>query len=372
MTAGPPLRIAFVTTGSLNLRWLVAIAAALVGCQYDSFVMPSLLPTAYTIHELGLLPGGTQSQANSGTRSTIVGWGIVAGTAHHAVTFSGGAAHALTEPAGSANSEARGVNDAGTIVGFATIGGVRQAVVWPSASAAPVLLQSLGGAYSFARSINQTGVVLGSAQTAAGDTVIVTWTPTIEGDDEGPERLDPTGGQDYDATAINNRGLVAGNSDEGFIWSEDEGFDDVEAPEGGDDIDVNGMNNLGVVVGGYTDASGADRALLFTGAAGSLPLGEPPSGYAGVGGNAVSDSGIVSATATGVDGTGAAISVGVVGTIVDTAHTWTLLPTLGGTRGAPQDHAITACGVVLGWANKPASAAVRYAVAWVPNGCTIP
>ena len=334
--------------------------------------MPNLLPTAYTIHELGLLPGGTQSQANAGTRSTIVGWGIVAGAAHHAVTFSGGAAHALIEPVGAANSEARGVNDAGTIVGFVTLGGAQQGVVWPSATAAPVLLESLGGAYSFARAINDAGVVLGSAQTAAGDTVIVTWTPEDDGDYDDPERLDPTGGQDYEATAINNRGLVAGNADEAFLWSEDDGFDDVDAPEGGDDVDVNGMNNYGVVVGGYENAGGDDRALLFTGASGSLELGEPPTGFSGVGGNAVSDSGIVSATATGVDAGGNAISVGVVGTIIDTASTWTVLPTLGGTRGAPQDHAITLCGVVLGWANKPASAAERYAVAWVPQGCAIP
>lgn len=348
------------------------MVAALMGCNYDSFVMPSLFPTGYVIHELGLLPGGTQSQANAGTRATIVGWGIAAGTAHHAVTFAGGAAHPLVEPVGTANSEARGVNDAGTIVGFVTLGGVRQAVVWPSATAGPVLLESLGGAYSFARSINGSGVVLGSAQTAAGDTVIVTWTPQDYGTYDDPERLDPTGGRDFDPTAINNRGFVAGNADEAFVWSEDDGFDDVDAPEGGEEVDVNGMNNYGVVVGGYENAAGDDRALLFTGASGSLALGEPPAGFVGVGGNAVSDSGIVSATATGVDGLGNAISVGIVGTIVDTARTWTVLPSLGGTRGAPQDHAITLCGVVLGWANKPASAAVRYAVAWVPNGCTIP
>ncbi|HUK22554.1 MAG TPA: hypothetical protein VLV45_13485 [Gemmatimonadales bacterium] len=364
-----------------KLLFLIGVAAAALGsCNYESFVLPPPLPKDYVIHELGLLPGGTQSQARAGSMSTIVGWGIVSGTAHHAVTFSGGQAHALTEPAGAANSEARGVNNPGTIVGFATLGGVRQAIYWASATAPPLILPTLGDSsgflYGFARSINDAGVILGSAQDTTGDSVLVTWTPDGSGGyDVAP--VDTSGaGVDLDATAINNPGQISGNADDdGFIYTPgDSGLesDDVDAPEGGTDPDVNGMSNLGVIAGSFTAASGLIRSFIYTGAAGSIQLSEPPTGYTAVGANAVNDSGVVSATLTGTDSANNTITRAVVGSIVDTASTWTVLPTLGGLRASPQDNAINNCGVVFGSASKAPSATVLYAVAWVPTGCTIP
>jgi len=73
-----------------------------------------------------------------------------------------------------------------------------------------------------------------------------------------------------------------------------------------------------------------------------------------------------------VNSGGQAVGVAVVGTIVDSASTWTVLPSLTGTIASPQDNAVNTCGVIFGYATKAASATVRYAVAWVPQGCTIP
>lgn len=367
-----------------RLLFLVGVAAAALGsCNYESFVLPPPLPKDYVIHELGLLPGGTQSQARAGSMTTVVGWGIVSGTAHHAVTFSGGQAHALTEPAGAANSEARGVNDAGIIVGFATVSGVREGVVWASPTAPPLVLPTLGGVYGFARNVNADGVIFGAAQTDTGDTVLVLWTPNGSGYDVAP--ADTTGtAVGYEPTSINDRGQLAGNTDDdGFIFTpgggggddEDDsgnGFDEVEPPEGGDDPDVNGFNNFGVIVGGYDAPGGVSRAFVFTTPAGSLELGAPPAGFTSVEGNAVSDSGVITANITGTDSASNTITRAVVGAIVDTASTWTVLPTLGGLRASPQDNAVNTCGVVFGSASKAPSATVLYAVAWVPTGCTIP
>lgn len=370
---------------------VLAIGSALasVACHYDQFNIPPTLPP-YTIRELGLLPGGTQSQANAGSASTIVGWAIVSGATRHAVTFSGGQAHALLEPPGATASEARGVNDAGMIVGFATVGGVRTAIVWSSAGAAPVQLPSLGGAYSFARSINNAGVVVGNAQTSAGDTVLVLWegsgggysatrirvrTVTYVGTDSVVDTV-PVG-HGYAPSGINELGQVVGNlptdsETSGFIFG-DVALDTIEAPSGDAGPDANGLNNYGVVVGAFETPAGPSRGFLFTGPLGAFQLGEPPSGYTDLEANAVNDSGRVAGNAFTVNTSGAALtSVGVIGTMIDSVHTFTALPTLGGTLAQPTDNAITECGVVLGFATKPASATTRYAVAWVPTGCTIP
>lgn len=370
---------------ALKRRWRscagygLVVAAAIGACNYESFNLPPAPPKTYTIQQLGLLPGGTQSQANGGSATAIVGWGIVSGSSHHAAAFAGGQGIALKEPTGTTASEARGVNDAGVVVGFAQISGVRRAYWWPAASAAatPVALPNLGGTYSFARSVNQNGLILGSAQTDTGDTVIVIWTPDGMGGYT-VARLDTAGGQDYDAAAISNRGVAAGNgTDNGFIWNASEGFEDVDVPAGGADtagVDVNGMNNYGIIAGAYTDAvTGNDRSFIFTSTAGSIPLGPPPSPYTGVAAGGVTDSGMVAAVASGVDAGGNAISAVVVGSILDTANVWTVLPLLpGGTRASVSDNGVTACGVLVGYATKTTAATPRYAVAWVPQGCTIP
>ncbi len=392
---------------TLRGRWstcarpLILVTAVLVGCHYDEFKVDTS-PPVLTIRELGLLPGGTESQANAGSATTIVGWATASGTGHHAVTFSGGQAHALQEPAGATSSEALGVNANGVIVGIATIGGDTNAVVWPTPSAAPILLPGLGGPYSFAAAINKNGEVVGQAQTgdAAHAVVLVTWEPTGSGysvariiavvaDTDTVTKVVTTDtfsvGQDYAPTALNDLGQIAGNLPEsgdtfGFYWSREkfdtltlETLDTIEAPGGAGSTDANGFNNYGVVVGAIQAAGNPSRGFLYTGALGAFQLGPPPGGYTDIEANAVNDSGRVAGNAFTADNLGNTLtSVAVIGTVLDSVHTFTTLPTLGGSRAQPTDNAITSCGVILGWATKSASPTIRYAVAWVPQGCSIP
>src|ERR1700684_1033001 len=98
-----------------SLRWrvgpLIVLAAAVAAsCKYTPYEPTAPALPTYTIQQLGLLAGGTQSQATAGSAVAIVGWGADAGGAHHAVTFSSGAATQLAEPAGTLNSEANSVN----------------------------------------------------------------------------------------------------------------------------------------------------------------------------------------------------------------------------------------------------------------------
>jgi probable HAF family extracellular repeat protein len=328
------------------------------------------------------LPGGTQSQANAGSLVGIVGWATHSDTVHHAVAFSGGQAHALQEPPGATSSEASGLNAQGVIVGFATVGDTLRALLWPSATAAPVQLPGFGGAYSLAQSINDDNVVLGAAQDLAGDTVVVTWQPTagsygVTRIVARPDSASPadTVGQDYAPTGINDHGQIAGNlpSDpgetSGFFWSK-EALDTIEAPTGGT-TDANGINNLGMVVGSFDTPAGS-RGFLYTNALGAFGVAPPPAGYSSLELNSVSDSGRVAGNAFTATNDTVTKSIAVTGTALDSIHTFTTLPTLGGNFAQPVDNAITTCGVILGWASRGTTNTPRYAVAWVPQGCTIP
>ncbi len=86
------LRPARVPPRSPSRRWrvgpLVFLAAAVAaGCKYTAYEPTAPALPTYTIQQLGLLPGGAQSQATAGSAVAIVGWGADAGGVHHAVTF---------------------------------------------------------------------------------------------------------------------------------------------------------------------------------------------------------------------------------------------------------------------------------------------
>jgi hypothetical protein len=361
----PPLR-----------RWragrLVLFAALVAaGCKYTAYSPTEPPLPTYTIQQLGLLAGGTQSQATAGSVAAIVGWASDAGGVHHAVTFTGGAATGLAEPAGTVSSEANSVNAAGVITGFATLGsGVQEGVVWPSPTSPPVVLPSLGGLNTFAHGINNQNSVLGTAQTDSGDTVLVTWSPG-----SGPgyvvARFDSAGGVDYQAVAIDDPGDLTGNLPSGqgaFLFDDDDGLLNV-TPASGVAV-ANGMNNLGIQVGAIVNSPTQSQAYVFTGTIGPITMGGPPTGYTNVVANAVSDHGIIAGTASTVDGSGNTLtSIAVLGTVVNPAQAFTALPALGGSLS--QSVGMTGCGVILGWATQSGSPA-HLATAWVTSGCTLP
>jgi hypothetical protein len=366
------LRCSIARWTPLRPRAAIFVAAvSLAGCKYESF-NPKLppLPT-YTVKQLGLLQGGSQSQATAGSASAIVGWATDAGGAPHAVTFVGGQAVRLTEPVRTANSEALGVNASGVIVGFATIAGVSQALVWGSPTSAPMLLGALGGTYSQAARINDDNKILGAAQTDSGDTVLTTWQQADSS--YSASRVDPAGGVADQPVAINNLGELAGNlggGRGGFFWNTDVGWDSISAPSGALTT-VNGMNNYGIVVGSTQDKPGL--AFAFTTNLSSEALGTAPSGYTTLAANAINDNGLIAGTASTVAVNGGALtSTPAVLSVTNVSAQWTALPNLGGPLAQPASNGITPCGVIVGAATTSSAPTALLAVAWVPSGCIIP
>jgi uncharacterized membrane protein len=347
--------------------WPLAFVAAITACHYEAYIPTEPPLPVYSIQSLGVLAGGTESQANAGTATTIVGWATDGGGTHHAVTFAGGQVTRLSEPAGAVASEARGVNTAGIIVGVATLtGGVREAMLWASATAAPIQLPGLGGAFSSASGINNGNTVVGVAQTDTGDTVLVLWQPS--GATYAASPWDSAGNLSNLPVAINDNGDLAGNlaADSGaFFWDNQDSFNDATPPAG---VSVsNGLNAYGIEVGGITNGSSPSQAYVYTVTNSLVVMGGPPSGYTSVVANSISNQGFVAGTASTTGGA----SVAVVGTIVNPTAPFATIPSLGGTVAAPANNGMTACGVILGSATSSGSTS-PVAVAWVPKGCSIP
>jgi hypothetical protein len=369
------LRAARYSTRLRNpLPLLVAVMGVLAGCHYEAYTPTEPALPTYAVRQLGLLAGGSQSQANAGSAVAVVGWATDPGGARHAVSFAGGQVTRLSEPPGSASSEACGITSSGTIVGFATTSaGLRQALLWSTPGATPIRLPSLGGAFTFAAGINDQNTIVGMAQTDTGDTVLVLWQPS--GANYGAVRVDSTGGVDAAPTAIDNSLDIVGNlggAAGAFFWDPVDGFDTVSSPGPGSTA-ANGLNNYGIQVGTISHGSGPSQAYVYTGTIGTALLGGPPTGYTSVGANAIDDNGIIAGVAWTADASGDTLtSVAVIGTVVNTAATFVTLPTLAGSRAQPSNNGMTKCGVVLGSATNTAGVLPRVAVAWIPSGCTVP
>ena len=353
----------------VRLAATLAVPVVLGACNQDqplsgSAPPPATLPS-FTIKDLGLLPGGTQAQANAGTNSLIVGWASDAAGAHHAVKFVAGNAAPLTEPASTDSSEARGISSTGMIAGVAYSSGTSLALLWTSSTAAPIVLPTLGGTNASARAVNAAGVVHGWSEDAKVDTVPVFW-----GANHSVQVVD-TALHAGDPTALNDSGFAAGNTpNSGYFWTPAGGLTEVQTI--GLDEDVNGLNNTGIVVGRFLTNDSLNRAFRWTDVRGMVRLGEPPAGYSQLAGGSVNDQYLVAATASNVNASGnITASVVAITTALETLRQFAALPTLGGAQASASDGGMTPCGTIVGWA-LPSGSPSRHAVAWIPTGCTVP
>jgi len=124
-------------------------------------------------------------------------------------------------------------------------------------------LPSLGGRTSFAEAINDRGEVAGESQDARGNLTAVLW-------DGGTVRsLGTLGGPESTANQINPFGLVVGASStatggtDAFLWTLDHGLADLGSL-GGNYSSGLGVNAEGIVVGASTDSGGTVHAFLWS------------------------------------------------------------------------------------------------------------
>ncbi len=299
----------------MRKKWIVVLVALAVVWWSANAKGPTL--PAYTITDLGILPGGNEAEAyainNSGQ---IVGWSAVASNGHpHAFLWEDGVmedlgalsadrtrAHDISESGvvvgsrqgphgkyypvawkhgeiielGGGEGYARGVNNRGQIVGHSdsTDNG---ACIWEDGE-----ITGLAGGWGAAGSINDAGRVVGiggeGPQAFLWEKNSLTYIAVLPGYDHS------------DAGDINNSGQIAGHS---FRWEEEDPWDPGSRREyfsraflwedgvftelgtlGGENSFVGGMNNRGQVVGLADNADGDPRMFIWDKHNGMLDLND--------------------------------------------------------------------------------------------------
>ncbi len=245
--------------------------------------------------DMGDLPGG--NNASRGYAINAQGW--VAGQANgqysaHPNFGNQGFQHATLHrsptdivelqdlPAGTQNSNGRGINDAGAVVGERNTPGGWRATYWAPDGTALDLGTAWGvagaGAESFARDINNHGQVALQLPLAAGGTTAAVWQAGVGFTEIG---LLP-GASTAIAHAINDDGIAVGTAGtfgvagtRGFAWGLTDGLVDLNdrldtfSGAGWSVLEATGISESGLIVGRAYSSTMGYRAVLLT------PVPEP-------------------------------------------------------------------------------------------------
>src|SRR6266699_3863168 len=264
--------------------------------------------TTWTIINLGVLPGGRASSANSINNS-----GQVVGRADSdAFLWSCGSGMQDLGTLGGTQSTARGINGSGQVVGNSLVPfpGGNHAFLWSSGSGMQNLGTLAGASDCVASGINDSSQVVGTCFFSSFRHAFL-WSPGSGMQDLG---ILP-GASDCQAFGISDNGQVVGfclisNFPRPFLWSSGSGMQNLGPLPSGNDVLVSepaGINNSGQVVGGV-------HAALWSSGSGTLDLNTLP---------AVSSAGWSLGTANAINNAGQIVGSG---TINGQLHAYLLTP----------------------------------------------
>ena len=214
-------------------------------------------------NEAILVRNGKLSDLAPGTAYGINDFGEIAGdTSQHAFLITGGKLTVLPDLSSYAGglSGASGINNNHQIVGGSdTTAGYSHAVMWQNGTITD--LGTLGGTQSTANAINNLGQVVGWAHTASEATHVFLY-QNGKMTDLGTFGLDPV------ANAINNHGVIVGQSGNGaWVWSNGS-FQNlnnlIPANSGFTLNNATAINDNGQIVANGSNAQGQQHAFLLS------------------------------------------------------------------------------------------------------------
>jgi probable HAF family extracellular repeat protein len=258
-----------------------------------------------TITPLPGLPGATDTIAFSlNGLGRVVGRSTVPGTPNYPVLWVNGVIQALPELSGDNKGGALMINDRGWAVGYSasTVTGIRRAAIWDTWYKNRVTVSQLpplpgGGMEDEALGINAKGQAVGFSGPAGGLEHATLWDQGTVTD------LGTLGGTWGDAYAINNRGLIVGQSatatvsggPDAFLWANgmmiDLGVYSGDVYSGALSINYKGQI-VGYSVANYTDLVPTHALLWENGAMINLQTRIPAtSGWTLLSASGINDSG---------------------------------------------------------------------------------
>jgi probable HAF family extracellular repeat protein len=185
--------------------------------------------------------------------------GVVEDEEHHLRPFVWSRGVFRELPADTFSADVFGINRRGQVVGNQA--NLRGGLLWTRGSATEI--PTLGGSFAFAILINDRGVVAGNSETAAGEVHAFAFTGGVISD------LGTLGGPSSFAQAINRRGQIVGVSApapgsplRAVLWEDGQIVD--LGTLGGPGSSPSDINRRGQVVGVAEDADGESHAVIWT------------------------------------------------------------------------------------------------------------
>jgi probable HAF family extracellular repeat protein len=229
---------------------IVCVGAVLLALLCAS---PARSQVRYNVIDLGTLGGSRSSAMAINNRGQVAGESFTADGQSHAFLYSGGSMTDLGTLTGTAYgySVAYGINNLGQVVGVSSAANGRHAFLYSNGTMTDI--DTLGNTDSVGREINDHGQITGEIAPVGSQHAFLYQGGVMTN----------LGAYSSAGRAINNAGVIVGNSMYGHFAKYDNGWVDLD-PDSTIYSDASDINDLEVIVGYYQAGSSSQHGFVYS------------------------------------------------------------------------------------------------------------